>query len=138
VLAAINIMAGKLAGVVTFTEVAGNGQIRALVTSQTCLPGYPCIPVGSGCDLVPAMEPDRVTVSYAQLSCVSAAQVGTALATHELWWHLFLAIQGLHCPTSNSFCGSQATSGAPNWEGVSGHTEAARWIYSVPAGSQLP
>jgi hypothetical protein len=135
---AMAIIAAKMTGVVTITEVPF-GQASTLtfrIGDEACLPGFGCRAISSGCAGVPMPGPDKLTYTKAEVTCIDARQVGVPLTMHEVWWHLFLTLA--HCPGPTGFCSTQGTSGAPTWEGVPGHTELVRWLHTVPAGSFPP
>ena len=113
-------------------------------TTNVPLPGLPSAVVpafGAGLDftLVGERMPIPETVNgvptvVAEIVCKTAAQVSVNLAMHEVWWHGHLSF----CDGPSGFANHASSDGAPLYEGVPGHREIARWIYTVPAGSLPP
>jgi hypothetical protein len=109
-------------------------QIRFRAGSFLEVPGFPRVPLARGCGPAPTMGADRLTYISAEIVCVNPADAGLSLLMHETWWHLLFSF----CHTKSGLGAPSFATAAPAWEGVPGHREALRWIYTVPAGSFPP
>ncbi len=124
-----------LAGVATYREVPWSSPADLTWRIGTSLTQRGVTTtLTNGCAFNPTVAADKVTITSAEIVCKSAAQVGVNLAMHEVWWHGHLSF----CDGPSGFAHHASADGAPLYEGVPGHREIARWIYSVPAGSLPP
>jgi len=132
-------IATKMAGVQVLSEVpwSSPATITWRIGSSTTAPGQPPKPLTNGCRFNPlAYAGSPASLTAVEVVCKTASQVSENLAMHELWWHGYLTYCDLNCP--NSFACHATASGAPNYEGVPGHQELARWLQTVPAGTFPP
>jgi hypothetical protein len=111
-----------------------SAKISFRVGSSITVPGLGVVPVGNGCVTFPTMAADKVTYSSIEIVCHSADQAGATLLTHEVWWHAFFS----PCHTASGCGAIDPSNSSPLSECVVGQAEAARWIYSVPAGTFPP
>ena len=133
---AMSIVASKMAGVVSFQKVPYT-DTTAMKTfrqgSSMVVPGYRMYQVEGGCGTFATYAADRMTMLSSETVCLDPYGVSLALAMHEVWWHDFLSPL---CHTTSGCGDPNGDNGAPSWECVAGHTELARWIYTVPIGSK--
>jgi hypothetical protein len=111
-----------------------SAQLKFHTGSSLVVPGLGSVPLPGGCGPAPTMGPDHLTYLSAEIVCKTADGTGLSLLMHETWWHLFFSF----CHTKEGLGSPSFITAAPEWEGVPGHREALRWIYTVPVGSFPP